>query len=312
MLKSILLSICICNIAFGYYFNTQWDMRNPPTLEQSLESLLQIDCQQVEFLKGIGSKSQYKGEKAIAHCLIEQKLIKAIIEDDTHTYTLLKANEQCCAYFLFYTTQTPRFIITPLMAAIVFNASKVFELILADSDKSDMFSTKKPFYDINRVISDIYIPLRAFKLGDSIYDVHGVSALDLSAMYHRYSMFWALLKKGAEYNNPKYPLTNGIITFGDIYILELMLHFDESFLYRFAGGKILHIAARDGNVGLLEYLITHKHLPVDSLKSGQTPLDWALNTKNQKPQLQSAKKLIELGAKVSQANRNRLNKLNSK
>lgn len=313
LIKYILTILCLCSFAFGDWFVNQWETHNPPTLEQSLRALLKVDCKKVELLKGIMPKAQYKGKQAQEQCAIEQRFLKAIINDDTQTYRLMRDNETLSKYFLFYTTQSPRIEITPLMVAIVFDSSQVFQLILADSGQEKRFSLKKPFYNINRVMSDDHRALGAFKLGNIIYNAHGVNALDLAAMYHRYDMFWALLHKGANYNDLKYPLTNGIITFGDKTILELMLHFDKNFLYDFGGGNILHFAARDGNVEIIEYLIKDKNMPIDALKAGETPLDAALNAKNfqHKPQLQAAQKLIELGAKVSEANAKRLNKLTS-
>ncbi len=52
-------------------------------------------------------------------------------------------------------------------------------------------------------------------------------------------------------------------------------------------------------------------MPINALRAGETPLDAALNAKNfqHKPQLQAAQKLIELGAKISQANQKRIDKL---
>lgn len=313
MLKRyILMSVCICNFVFGGWFSKQWNIDNPPSLEESLKSLLQVNCQKVDILKGITPNSYYKNKDAISQCIKEQKFLKAIINDDVSTYKkMLDANEWS-RYFLFYTTYSPRLEITPLMVSIVFNSPKVFRAILADSGHMDILSQKiSPRFNIDRMMSDDYAFSGAFKLGNRIYDVNGVSALDLSAMYHRYDMFWELLAQGATYNNPKYPQTNGIVTFGDANILELMLYFDEEFLNDFGGGNILHFVTRDGNLELLEYLITQKDMPIDALKAGETPLDAALSGKNfqRKPQIQAAQKLIELGAKVSEANQHRLNKL---
>lgn len=315
LIRIYFISMCICNLALslalGDWFARQKTMKAPPSLESSLQSFLSVNCKNVNILRSATHKIQYKGQKALEHCLMEQRLLQSIINDDVLTYTSMVADGQTSEYFLFYTTHPPRLEITPLMAAIVFDSTQVFELILADSGKVSKFSRKKPKYDINRVISHDQISTGIFSLGNKIYDTYGVNAIDLSAMYHRYDMFWALLQKGADYNDPKYPLTNGIITFGDPYILELVLYFDENFLYRFGGGNMLHFAAREGNVELLEYLVTHKKMPINALKNGETPLDAALNANNlqHKPQLQAAQKLIELGAKVSEANANRLNKL---
>ncbi|WP_334086166.1 ankyrin repeat domain-containing protein [Helicobacter typhlonius] len=308
-LKYALISMCMCSFAFGNWFMNGWDTQNPPSLEQSLKSLLALNCSQVDMIKG--TTKPHKGKKAIEQCKKEQKFLLAIANDDTQTYQSIMKNGEGNAYFSFYTTHSPRLEITPLMAAIALNSTRVFNLILADSAKSKRFSTKKPLYDINRVMSDEQRHIGAFRLGNGIYDAYGVNALDLAAMYRRYDMFWALLNKGAEYNNPKYPLTNGIIAFGDRYILELMLQFDKEFLEHFGGGHILHFLARDGNVELLEYLIVDKNMPIDTLRAGETPLDAALNAKNfqHKPQLEAAQKLIELGAKVSEANAHRIHKL---
>lgn len=307
----ILISLCAVEFAFGGWFVDSWSVENPPTLEQSLNALLEVDCKKVESLKGITPKSHYKGKEAIRQCEIEQKFLKAIIEDDVQTYQEMMKKEQWSRYFLFYTTQAPRLEITPLMVSIVFDSYNVFELILAESGRVDLLTKDKPRFNINRMMADDYSSLGAFQLQDRIFDVNGVSALDLAAMYHRYGMFWEILKKGADYNNRKYPNSNGIVTFGDSHILELMLYFDEDFLRDFGGGNMLHFVARDGNMELLEYLIKDKHIPIDSLKAGETPLDAALNAKNfqKKPQVEIAKKLIELGAKPSEANERRLKKL---
>ncbi|TLD91578.1 ankyrin repeat domain-containing protein [Helicobacter magdeburgensis] len=309
--RYIFISLCAFEFAFGGWFVESWSLEDPPTLEQSLNALLEVDCKKVELLKGITPKSHYKGSEAVKECEIEQKLLRVIIEDDAQDYQKMLDNNQWSRYFLFYTTQSPRLEITPLMVSIVFDSYNVFELILAESGRVDLLTKDKPRFNINRMMLDDYSSLGAFQLQDRIFDVNGVSALDLAAMYHRYGMFWEILKKGAEYNNRKHPNSNGIVTFGDSHILELMLYFDESFLRDFGGGNMLHFVARDGNMELLEYLIKEKQVPIDSLKAGETPLDVALNAKNfqKKPQIEIAKKLIELGATPSEANERRLKRL---
>lgn len=301
--------VLLCNTAFGDYFVP---LKNePPTLEESLSEILKVDCAKVTYLKGITPNSQFKNKEASARCMQEQRFLRAIIDDDARTYNAMLKKGEWNRYFLFYTSKPPRLEITPLMVAIVFHSSHVFERIVSESGPADILASNPPRFNINRMISDEHGGLGAFKLGDRIYNVNGVSALDLAAMYHRYDMFWTLLQHGAIYNSPKYPQTNGIITLGDVNILELMLQFDGQFLQDFGGGGILHYVAREGNVELLEYLITHKNIPIDVLKAGETPLDAALNGKNfqHKPQLEIAKKLLELGAKPSQANQHRLQKL---
>ena len=142
--------------------------------------ILKVDCKKVELLKGIMPKAQYKGKQAQEQCAIEQRFLKAIINDDTQTYRLMRDNGTLSKYFLFYTTQSPRIEITPLMVAIVFDSSQVFQLILADSGQEKRFSLKKPFYNINRVMSDDHRALGAFKLGNVIYNAHGVNAYFLN------------------------------------------------------------------------------------------------------------------------------------
>ncbi|TLD96735.1 ankyrin repeat domain-containing protein [Helicobacter jaachi] len=311
MLKVCMLaSIYVCCCFGGGLFYQIKD--NPPSIEESLQAYLTLDCKNIKTLKGITPHSHYKGKQAILQCQKEQKFLKAIFEDDAPTYTQMIQNNERSKYFLYYTTHTPRLEITPLMVAIIANAPRVFELILADSIKLDVFTIESSAqYDINRVISDEYTALGAFSLHDKVYDTNGVSALDLSAMYHRYEMFAKILQKGAEYLHTKHPQNSGIVTFGDGRILDTMLAFNESFLSTFAGGHILHYAARNGNVELVEYLIVDKKMPIDMLKAGETPLDAALNARNFQhiPQIAVALKLIELGAKPSEANQRRLNKL---
>lgn len=309
--RYIFISLCAFEFAFGGWFVDSWSLENPPTLEQSLRSLLGVNCKKVELLRGVTPKSHYKGSEAIKQCEIEQKLLRVIINDDVQGYKDILKNNQWSGYFLFYTTQAPRLEITPLMVSIVFDSYNVFELILAESGRVDLLTKEKPRFNINRMMLDNHTSFGAFQLRNRIFDVNGISALDLAAMYHRYGMFWEILQKGAEYNNRKHPNSNGIVTFGDSHILELMLYFDESFLRDFGGGNMLHFVARYGNVELLEYLVKEKQIPVDSLKAGETPLDAALNAKNfqKKPQIEIAKKLMELGAKPSEANERRLKRL---
>ncbi len=86
MLKRyILMSVCICNFVFGGWFSKQWNIDNPPSLEESLKSLLQVNCQKVDILKGITPNSYYKNKDAISQCIKEQKFLKAIINDDVST-----------------------------------------------------------------------------------------------------------------------------------------------------------------------------------------------------------------------------------
>lgn len=309
--RTLALLALAASIACGDYFTSTWSKDNPPTLEESLSEILSIDCAQVTHLKGITPNTHFKGKEASERCAMEQRFLRAIVDDDLHTYEAMRGRGEWVRYFLFYTSKPPRLEITPLMVSIVFHSSHVFERILSEAGRVDLLSKNPPRFNINRMISDDYAALGAFKLRDRIYNVNGVSALDLAAMYHRYDMFWALLQQGATYISPKHPQSNGIITFGDANILELMLQFDRGFLQDFGGGGVLHYAAREGNVELLDYLITQKNLPIDSLKAGETPLDVALNGKNfqHKPQLEVAKRLIELGAKPSEANERRLGRL---
>lgn len=309
ILRYVFVSLCLCNTIFGNGIQTQEDTHNPHSLEEELTLLLKVDCKQINFLKGT-TKAQYKNKEAAKQCVVEQNIFKAIINDDIQAYRS-SLNDKWNGYFLFYMTQSPRLKITPLMLSVIFNSPHIFEFILTDAQKADSQSKNKSHLSVNQVISQSHMALGTFKLRGKVYNVHGVNALDLAAMYHRYDMFWELLAQGATYNNPKYPQTNGIVTFGDANILELMLYFDEEFLNDFGGGNILHFVTRDGNLELLEYLITQKDMPIDALKAGETPLDAALSGKNfqRKPQIQAAQKLIELGAKVSEANQHRLNKL---
>lgn len=309
ILRYVFVSLCLCNTIFGNGIQTQEDTHNPHSLEEELTLLLKVDCKQINFLKGT-TKAQYKNKEAAKQCVVEQNIFKAIINDDIQAYRS-SLNDKWNGYFLFYMTQSPRLKITPLMLSVIFNSPHIFEFILTDAQKADSQSKNKSHLSVNQVISQGHMALGTFKLRGKVYNVHGVNALDLAAMYHRYDMFWALLHYGGEYDNPRYLLTNGIVTFGDRYILELMLRFDEDFLHNFGGGHILHFAARDGNIELLEYLIKDKQMPINALRAGETPLDAALNAKNfqHKPQLQAAQKLIELGAKISQANQKRIDKL---
>ena len=310
-LKFLWVIVSFCNVAFAGWFVEKWDKDTPPTLEQSIQALLKVNCYDVKRFRGLSVDTYYKNEKASQQCLQEQKFLRAIFENDVKTYRQMFRDNEDTRYFLFYTTFTPRFAITPLMVAIVSDASDVFKEILKESGKVDFLSKSVPRYNINKEMYDNHPALGGFSLNDRIYDVNCIKALDLAAMYHRYDMFSALLDKGAEYNSPKCPQNNGIITFGDYNIFELMVGFDPHFLEDFAGGHILHYAAKENNAALVEYLIKEKKMPIDLLKAGETSLDAALNGKNfhHRVSIEAAQKLIELGAKVSEGNQRRIQKL---
>ncbi len=309
--RAILLLSIFSSLLFGGWFIDKWEAHFPPTLDQSIEALLKVDCQKVKQLRGLTANLAFKGDKAVERCFQEQKFLRAIFENDVQTYRYMLATNEHTPYFLFFSTYAPRFEITPLMVAIVGNAQDTFNEILQESGKIDFLKRKPLLYNINSEMYDDYKALGGFRLRNQIYDVKCVKALDLAAMYHRYEMFESLLKRGAEYRDSRCPQNNGIVAFGDISIFELMLAFDPSFLYDFAGGHILHYAARDNNVELIEYLVKDKGVPIDSLKAAETSLDVALSGKNieHKARIEAAKKLIELGAKVSEGNQRRIQKL---
>lgn len=309
-LKKILFLPLFCvQILCAQWFVEQSE--NPQSLEESLRSLLELDCQKVDYLRGFISHIQFKGEEAVVECAKEQRLLQNIVDDNLLAYKEMAQNDELSKYFLFYSTYAPRLEISPLTAVVVFNAQKIFAFMLSDSEL-----THKDYLRawIDRPVFDGYTPLGAFKLNDRIYNINGVGVLDISAMYHRYDMFWTLLHANAPYGSPKNPQTNGIITFGDGSILELMLYFDEKFLDKIGTESILHSVAREGNVSLVEYLTMHKGFHIDTLKAGETALDVALNGKNfqRKPQIEVAHKLIGLGAKISEANKHRMQKLGIK
>lgn len=311
MLKKGFLFIAFSALCYGLDFGL--NVANPISLEESLKLTLNINCQHIEHLKH--QSLHFKDNDAKTRCTKEQNIIKAIINDDVKAYENLQKDESI-KLFLFFTTNPPSVEITPLMASIAFNSKLTFHHILRQSGKITLFAKifhQIPQYDINRVMLDELNALGAFTLNSQIYDVNGLNALDLSAMYHRYDMFSALLKAKADYHSHKHPQNSGIVTFGDEKILEIMLSYDKKFLSDFSGGKILHFAARNGNVELINYLITQKNMPINLLKASETPLDAALSGKNfeNKPKLQAAKRLIELGAKVSSANAHRLSTLQS-
>lgn len=309
--KIIFFNVFCAQILCAHGFVGQFSLENPPSLEESLQSILELDCQKVDYLRGFVSNIQFKDDGAVAECIKEQQLLQNIVDDNLPAYREIVENGGLSKYFLFYSTYAPRLEISPLVAAVVFNAQNIFAFMLSDSE-----SIQKNYLRlwIDRPIFDGYTSLGAFKLDDRIYNVNGVSVLDLSAMYHRYDMFWALLHSKASYGSPRNPQTNGIVTFGDGSILELMLYFDEKFLDKVGTESILHSVAREGNVGLVEYLITHKAVNIDMLKAGETALDVALNGKNfqRKPQVEVVRKLMELGAKISEANKRRMQKFGIK
>lgn len=309
--KIFFLNIFCMQILCASGFMEQFSLENPPSLEESLQSILELDCQKVDYLRGFVSNVQFKNDSAVTECNKEQRLLQSIVDDDLSTYKEMVENGELSKYFLFYSTYAPRLEISPLVAAVVFDAQNIFAFMLSDSESAQN-NYLRPWID--RPIFDGYTSLGAFKLDDRIYNVNGVSVLDLSAMYHRYDMFWALLHSQASYGAPRNLQTNGIITFGDGSVLELMLYFDEKFLDKVGVESILHSVAREGNVSLVEYLITHKAVNIDTLKAGETALDVALNGKNfqRKPQIEVVHKLIELGAKISEANMHRMQKLGIK
>lgn len=308
--RAILLLGSFSSLLFGSWFVNQWEVL-PPTLDQSIEALLKVDCQKVKQLRGLTPNLTFKGEEAVKRCFQEQRFLKAVFENDVQTYRRMLATNEYTPYFLFFSTFVPRFEITPLMVAVVGNAQDTFNEILQESGKIDFLKRKPLLYDINSEIYDDYKALGSFRLGNQIYDVKCIKALDLAAMYHRYEMFESLLKRGAEYSNSRCPQNNGVVAFGDIGIFELMLAFDPSFLHDFAGGHILHYAAKDNNTELIEYLVKVKGVPIDSLKAAETSLDVALSGRNieHKARIEAAKKLIELGAKISERNQRRIQKL---
>lgn len=309
--KIIFFNVFFVQILCAHGFVEQFSPENPPSLEESLQSILELDCQEVDYLRGLVSHIQFKDDAAVAECVKEQQLLQNIIDDNLPAYKEMVENGELSKYFLFYSTYAPRLEISPLVAAVVFNAQNIFAFMLSDSE-SIQKNYVRPWID--RPIFDGYTSLGAFKLDDRIYNANGVNVLDLSAMYHRYDMFWALLHSKASYGSPRNPQTNGIVTFGDGSVLELMLYFDEKFLDKVGTESILHSVAREGNVSLVEYLITHRAVNIDTLKAGETALDVALNGKNfqRKPQIEVVRKLMELGAKISEANKRRMQKLGIK
>lgn len=302
---------CCVQILCAHGFVEQFSPENPPSLEESLQSILELDCQEVDYLRGLVSHIQFKDDAAVAECVEEQQLLQNIMDDNLPAYKEMVENGELSKYFLFYSTYAPRLEISPLVAAVVFNAQNIFAFMLSDSE-SIQKNYVRPWID--RPIFDGYTSLGAFKLDDRIYNANGVNVLDLSAMYHRYDMFWTLLHSKASYGSPRNPQTNGIVTFGDGSVLELMLYFDEKFLDKVGTESILHSVAREGNISLVEYLITHRAVNIDTLKAGETALDVALNGKNfqRKPQIEVVRKLMELGAKISEANKRRMQKLGIK
>lgn len=275
----------------------------PLSLEEHGVKFLLIDCYNQDKLAQLYPHDNHK--QAHIRCKLEQDIMRSLTQDDTHAYHIAttayaKQMGEAFEHFVFFSSHTPPLFITPLMLSVVFSSNQIFDLILQEGDTQ-----------ISHIISHDYKPITTLSHQSRIYDSNGVSALDLSAMYQAYDMFYRLLEAGSSYNGAKFPNTSGIVTFGDETILELMLAFDEHFIEKFGGGKLLHICAKEGNTKLLEYLILHKGVDINQLKMGQSPLDAALSGKNfqKKPQLQSATKLIELGAKVSEANAHRLEKL---
>lgn len=269
------------------------------TLNEIFDSELSTDCSKKTELES--NKNYYSDEDAVNRCKYEISILKAIKKDDINSFNKAITKykfELDKVYDETFSIMGTDINITPQHAAVTYNSKKIFKLLLdtyiKEREDIDTPITKRShgsFYYNNKKISTKCVTpvnLAVIYKNDYMINEFMTKAYNLIDIDGRYDC-------GTIVFIEKYGNKTAFKAYEQGYKLENKIDIREKEYV-----DTLMNSAENDNVEIVEYLIKDKKMSVntaDKSRYGKTPMEVALSA--EKPALNVAEKLIELGADLN-------------